>query len=236
MIGREVLALKNNRMKYILAAALLLPLSLFIIHVFAKESEEKVVYITFDDGPTLNTPEIVETLEKYDAKATFFVLEERIVQYPDFIKKIYYSGNALGLHGVSHSEAIYYTPTAPLEEMEKTNKTLKSVLGEGTNLVRVPFGSSYKLTGKQAKILEDSGFVIWDWNVDPRDSVGKIGPEKVMANLRRDLEKCKRKPVILLHDRKSTAKLLPYMLEYLKSDGYTMLPITGVETPVNHLR
>lgn len=226
--------MKNNRIKYIMAAALLLPLMLFLQHVFAKEGE-KVVYITFDDGPTLNTPEIVDTLERYGAKATFFVLEERIVQYPDYIKKIHHSGNSLGLHGVSHSEAIYYTPTSPLEEMEKTDKSLKSVLGEGSRLVRVPFGSSYRLTDEQAKKLMDKGYVIWDWNVDPRDSVGKIIPEKVMGNLRRDLLRCKSTPVILLHDRKSTAKLLPYMLEYLKSEGYTMLPISDKQTAINHL-
>lgn len=226
--------MKNNRIKYIMAATLLLPLMLFLQHVFAKENE-KVVYITFDDGPTLNTPEIVDTLESYGAKATFFVLEERIIQYPDYIKKIHHSGNSLGLHGVSHSEAIYYTPTSPLEEMEKTDKSLKSVLGEGSRLVRVPFGSSYRLTDEQAKNLMDKGYVIWDWNVDPRDSVGKIIPEKVMVNLRRDLLKCKSTPVILLHDRKSTAKLLPYMLEYLRSEGYTMLPISDKQTAINHL-
>jgi len=226
--------MKNNRSRYLFAAALLLPLFLFLQIVFAKE--EKVVYITFDDGPTLNTPQILKTLEEYGAKATFFVLEERIIQYPDYIKQIHHSSNALGLHGVSHSERIYYTPTSPLEEMEKTNSSLKFLLGEGSPLVRVPFGSSYKLTKEQAKNLTDRGYIIWDWNVDPRDSVGKIVPEKVMANLRRDLGKCKGTPVILLHDRKSTAQLLPQMLEYLTEEGYTMLPITGNEIPINHLK
>lgn len=228
--------MKNNRIKYILmAAALMLPLSLFLQHVFANDTD-KVVYITFDDGPTLNTPQIVETLESYGAKATFFVLEERIVQYPDFIKQIHHSGNALGLHGVSHSEAIYYTASSPFEEMEKANKALKAVLGEGSNLVRVPFGSSYRLTMEQAKILGDNGYVIWDWNVDPRDSVGRIIPERVMANLRRDLSKCKGTPVILLHDRKSTAQLLPQILEYLKEEGYSMLPLPENRKPLNQLR
>ena len=226
--------MKHIRINHILAAALLLPLFLFLQHVFAKE-EQKYAYITIDDGPTLNTPDILETLEKYNAKATFFVLEERIVQYPDFIKQIHYSGNALGLHGVSHSDKIYYTPTSPLEEMKKTNVTLKSVLGKGSKLVRVPFGSSYKLTKNQAQNLADNGFIIWDWNVDPRDSVGKIIPEKVMANLKKDLKNCKGTPVILLHDRKSTAQLLPLMLEYLTEEGYTMHPLTDALSPVNHL-
>ncbi len=226
--------MRKNIIKYIwITAALLLPLILFLQYAFAEE--EKICYITFDDGPTLNTPEIIKTLEKYDAKATFFVLEERIVQYPDFIKQIHYSENAIGLHGVSHSEAIYSSPTSPLEEMKKTEKTLKSVLGEGSKLVRVPFGSSYRLNNEMAKNLTDNGYMIWDWNVDPRDSVGMIVPEKVMANLRRDLARCKDVPVILLHDRKSTSKLLPMMLEYLKKEGYKMLPLSELETPVNHL-
>ena len=227
--------MKKYFIKYIwIAAALLLPLMLFLQHVFAAEGE-KIIYITFDDGPTLNTPTIIKTLEEYDAKATFFVLEERISMYPDFIKQIHHSKNAIGLHGVSHSETIYCTPTSPLEEMRKTEKTLKSVLGKGSNLVRVPFGSSYRLTREMAKNLEDNGYIIWDWNVDPRDSVGTIIPEKVMANLKRDLKRCKATPVMLLHDRKSTANLLPMILDYLKNEGYTMLPLNEKEEPINHL-
>lgn len=226
--------MRRNIIKYLwIAAALVLPLMLFLQYALAEE--EKVIYITFDDGPTLNTPEIIKTLEKYGAKATFFVLEERIVMYPDFAKEIYHSGNAIGLHGVSHSEAIYSSPTAPLEEMKKTEESLKNVVGVGSKLVRVPFGSSYRLSGSMAKNLTDNGYIIWDWNVDPRDSVGTIVPEKVMKNLKKDLARCKGTPVILLHDRKSTSKLLPLMLEYLKKEGYKMLPLSELESPVNHL-
>ena len=228
--------MKGNRRGYILAAAaLLLPLMIFLSRVFAKDMG-KVAYITFDDGPTLNTPKIVQTLEKYGAKATFFVLEERIIRYPDFIKQIALGGNSIGLHGVSHSQAIYSTPTSPLEEMEKTNKALKALLGEGSSLVRVPFGSSYRLSALQAQNLQDRGYKIWDWNVDPRDSVGEIIPEKVMANLRRDLRKCKGDAVILLHDRKSTANLLPMVLHYLKEEGYICLPLSDKQKPLNQLR
>ena len=208
-----------------LAIVLVLPLVLFLQYVFAKE-ESKFVYITFDDGPTLNTPEIVKTLDNYGAKATFFVLEERIVMYPEYIKQIVHSGNAVGLHGVSHSEKIYSDETSPLEEMEKTNSALENVTGMRSRLVRVPFGSSYRLTRKQAENLWNNGYIIWDWNVDPRDSVGKIIPEKVIANMKKGLSTCKGTPVILFHDRKSTAKLLPAVLDYLKSEGYTMLPLS----------
>lgn len=220
---------------FVTAAALLLPLMLLLQHVFASEGE-KIVYITFDDGPTLNTPHIVETLNKYNAKATFFVLEERIILYPEFIKQIVHSGNAVGLHGVSHSGAIYATPTSPLEEMKKTNKSLENLIGKGSRLVRVPFGSSYRLTLAQAKHLTDNGFIIWDWNVDPRDSVGTIVPQKVLSNLRKGISSCRETPVILFHDRKSTLNLLPYVLEYLSQEGYTMLPISEKQTPINQVK
>lgn len=231
-----MLDVKNTKCRYILAAAaLLLPLVLFLQHAFAKETE-KIAYITFDDGPTLNTPNIVETLDRYNAKATFFVLEERIVLYPEFIKQIIHSGNAIGLHGVSHSEAIYATETSPLEEMKKTDKALKSLMGEGARLVRVPFGSAYRLTSVQAQYLNDNGYIIWDWNVDPRDSVGTIIPEKVMTNLKRGLSSCEDAPVILFHDRKSTARLLPQVLEYLTQEGYTLAPISEKQTPLTRVR
>lgn len=204
---------------------IILPLVLFLQHVFASE-ESKIAYITFDDGPTLNTPYILETLDNYGAKATFFVLEERIVMYPEYIKQIIHSGSAVGLHGVSHSEQIYSTDTSPLEEMNKANSALENLTGKKSKLVRVPFGSSYRLTKKQAENLWANDYIIWDWNVDPRDSVGKIIPEKVLSNLKKGISGCKGAPVILFHDRKSTAKLLPAVLDYLKSEGYTMLPLS----------
>ncbi len=223
--------MNKRNISYILAFMMILPLLLFLQHVFAKE-EKKAVYITFDDGPTLNTPSILKTLDDYNAKATFFVLEERIVMYPDFIKEIIHSGNVVGLHGVSHSEKIYESPLSPLEEMDKANKALENLTGAKSQLVRVPFGSSYRLTRLQAQKLRENGYIIWDWNVDPRDSVGEIVPERVLSNMRRDLQKCKDTPVILFHDRKSTARLLPLVLEYLTSEGYIMLPISEKQRPV----
>ena len=227
--------MKNKKCRYIIAAAaLLLPLMLFLQHAFAKE-EKKIAYLTFDDGPTLNTPDIVDTLSRYNAKATLFVLEERINLYPDFIKKIVHNGNGIGLHGISHSEAIYENETSPIEEMKKTEKTLRTLLGSGSKLVRVPFGSGYRLTKTQAEHLTDNGYIIWDWNVDPRDSVGKIVPQRVMDNLRRGLSSCDGAPVILLHDRKSTLRMLPMMLEYLIGEGYSLAPISEKQTPITRV-
>lgn len=195
----------------------------------------KIAYITFDDGPTLNTPNIIDTLDKYNAKATFFVLEERIVLYPEYIKQIINSGNAIGLHGVSHSLDIYSTPTSPLKEMERTNKALEALTGKRSALVRVPYGSAGHLTEEQGKYLEENGYKLWDWNVDPRDSVGRIVPDAVFGNMCRGLERCEEIPVILFHDRKSTANLLPAVLKYLSDNGFEMLPLSEKMIPRNSL-
>ena len=224
--------LKNLIILFILFFVLLTAIFL----VSAKDDGKKVAYITFDDGPTLNTPDILKTLEKYNAKATFFVLEERITMYPDFIRQIVAGGNSIGLHGVSHSEAIYQAPNSPLEEMNIANASLEKVTGKTSRLVRVPFGSYYRLTDIQAQKLEESGYLIWDWNVDPRDSVGNIVKERVLANLKKDLRRCKGEPVILFHDRKSTANLLEDALIYLKGEGYELMPLSEKLMPLNQLK
>lgn len=223
--------IKNLIILFILLSVLMFA----IFFASAKDDGKKVAYITFDDGPTLNTPHILETLEKYNARATFFVLEERITMYPDFIRQIVAGGNSIGLHGVSHSEKIYSSSSSPLEEMNKANASLEKITGKKSRLVRVPFGSYYRLTDVQAKILEDNGYLIWDWNVDPRDSVGTIVRERVLSNLKKDLKRCKEEPVILFHDRKSTANLLEDALIYLKSEGYELMPLSEKQTPLNQL-
>ena len=71
------------------------------------KSAGHAVYLTFDDGAGPYTAKLLDVLKKYNAKATFFMLEERIVMYPDYVKEIINKGNAVGLHGISHSEKIY---------------------------------------------------------------------------------------------------------------------------------
>ena len=233
---KGLIALKNHLYFLTLLITVFFLILAIIIYgtVFAKDSTKKA-YITFDDGPTLNTPTIVSILNKHNAKATFFVLEERIIMYPDYIKDILHSGHAIGLHGVSHSPAIYEGEGSPLKEMQKTNSSLKALTGKESHLVRVPFGSSYKLTKAQYQLLCDNGYLLWDWNVDPRDSVGKIYSENVLKNLKRDLAKCTAAPVILFHDRKSTANLIEEVVIYLKDQGYELAPLSEKQTPLNYM-
>lgn len=231
-----MIALKKVNGFFFLITTIAAVFSIAVMLTGANADESpKIAYLTFDDGPTLNTPNIIDTLEKYNAKATFFVLEERILLYPDYIKQIINSGNGIGLHGVSHSLSIYKDDLSPLNEMEKANTALENLTGRRSMLVRVPYGSFGHLSNTQAEKLSEKNYKIWDWNVDPRDSVGTIVPERVLANLRRDMERCTGTPVILLHDRKSTAGLLPSVLDYLTKNGYELLPLSEKQEPLNRV-
>ena len=132
------------------------------------------------------------------------------------------SGHTIGLHGISHDvNVIYSTPSEPLNEMNKENETLYQALGKRTNLIRTPYGSYPYMTYEQYKILSASNYKIWDWTVDPRDSVGSAPSLSAMlSRIRNDL-KGNLTPIILLHDRKSTADNLNAILSFLVSEGYT---------------
>ncbi len=202
---------------FALAAAIIL----FSVIVNSAPAPKKVAYITIDDGPTLNTPNIIETLKRHKAGAAFFVLKDRIETYPDYIKMMECGGFTIGLHGVSHNGNIYAAPTSPLNEMNETNEALYKLLGRRSMVVRTPFGSKPNLTDRQRELLETAGYKIFDWNVDPRDSIGKIvDKEAVLRNLKKGLEDAGPTAVILLHDRKSTADNLERILTLIEEAGY----------------
>ncbi len=203
---------------------------LFSASIAGTAPQKKVAYITIDDGPTLNTPRIMDALKRHNAGAVFFVLKDRIEAYPDYIRMMEYEGFAIGLHGESHSIDIYSEPTRPLLEMNRTNEALYSLLGRKSDLVRTPYGSRGNLSQRQRQLLETSGFKIIDWNVDPRDSVGKvIDKDQVLRNLKAGLDSAGTPAIVLLHDRKSTADNMDQLLSLIEAAGYTMETLTGDE-------
>lgn len=185
--------------------------------------KNKVAYVTFDDGPTLNTPKILDCLRSHNAGATFFVLKDRIELYPDFIKRMDAEGFAIGLHGVSHSTEIYATATGPLNEMNETGDALFRLIGRRSSIVRTPYGSKPNLSDRQRQLLETAGYKIYDWNVDPRDSIGAVVDKgAVLRNLKEGLKKAGDTAVVLLHDRKSTTDALDEILSIIEAEGYEL--------------
>ncbi|MGL6175017.1 MAG: polysaccharide deacetylase family protein [Cellulosilyticaceae bacterium] len=187
----------------------------------------RVVYLTFDDGPNDYTLKILEILDQYNMKATFFMLDDRMKARPEVVEKVLEKGHAIGLHGVSHEKDIFYTGlNTPLNEMNKANATLEEITGKRSALVRMPYGSVPYLTNGQYNNLVNYGYRIWDWHVDSRDWASKEPYTPYNSVVNQLKETTEDMPVVLFHDRKNTIAVLEMVVEWMNESGYTSECIT----------
>jgi peptidoglycan-N-acetylglucosamine deacetylase len=197
------------------------------------KNENKSVYITFDDGPNENTLKILDLLEKHNMKATFFLLNDKINLYPNIVSKILSEGHSVGLHGKSHEVTVFYAnELSALDEINITRNTLKESLGYDTVLVRVPYGSKPHLTDEQYNNLINSGYKIWDWNIDSTDTHPNANTNSVVSNTLNQL-KSKKSSVVLFHDKQVTVNALSSILNYLKENNYESKTIDQNQPPMN---
>lgn len=196
---------------------------------------KKVVYLTFDDGPsTTVTPYVLNTLKRENVQATFFVLGESIDKSDEaknILKRQVNEGHAIGNHTYSHNYDYLYpngiiSTTNFINDIEKTNKSLKNVLGNdfSTRVIRFPGGyTSWKDLNNTAEYLRSRGYYFIEWNSLSKDSEGgsKSAPE--LINEIKQSVQGREKAVILMHDnygKEETAKALPEIIQYLKQQGY----------------
>lgn len=195
--------------------------------------DSKVLYLTFDDGPSEYTGKLLDILEKYHMKATFFLLDEEMKRNPEMVKRIVDEGHAVGVHGVTHEKNSFYCGTlGPLKEMEQANATLEQIIGRKTNLARTPYGSSPYLTKKQEEALTEHEYVIWDWNIDSKDWCYR-NPYKTFQATTKMIQKSEKEPkVILFHDIKYVVETMTIFLDWMQQHHYTSEPITLEIKPV----
>lgn len=190
----------------------------------SKKANRKVVYLTFDDGPSSATNDILITLQEHQAKATFFMLSPHMQERPDVVKRIVEEGHSVGLHGVTHDvNQFYHSKQTVLGEMNEAQKVLESITGIHSVLIRTPYGSVPYLVKPFRKALNAQGYQVWDWNMDSRDWDLKDGKyvESVIDQIQQ-FEGNGATPVVLLHDQANTAKYLPKLLGYLTKQGFQM--------------
>ncbi|MDT3427115.1 peptidoglycan/xylan/chitin deacetylase (PgdA/CDA1 family) [Paenibacillus forsythiae] len=197
----------------------------------------KIVYLTFDDGPSATTGRLLDILDKHGAKATFFMLGPNIERYPGVVKRMAKSGHGLGLHGVTHVKSKFYaSPAAALKEMNQDNADLKAVTGRSTKLIRTPYGSKPYFTKAYRDKVLGGGYRLWDWNVDSLDWKYKSASDLIYNNVVSQVNKMDKhgvRPIILMHDQKATLQVLPRILNYLHKKGYQYEIITSDLQPVN---
>lgn len=188
---------------------------------------EKVVYLTFDDGPSENTGKIMDILDKYDAKATFFITGSNESCRP-MIKKAYDKGHTIGLHTYSHKyEEVYASEEAYFSDLEKVGKVAEEQIGYVPCFIRFPGGSSNAVSqkyspGLMTKLTQDvqeKGYQYYDWNIDSGDGTG-CGKDEIIS---RSVTDRYGHVMILLHDSQSkteTVEALPAIMDYYKGQGY----------------
>lgn len=193
-------------------------------------SEKKVLYLTFDDGPSVITDELLDILKFCNVKATFFVVGKEIVGREDMLKRICREGHSIGLHTYSHNlHRIYKNQDAFVNEMIETSKLVKMITGCSTNIIRFPGGSSKHLTKAMLEKLHTNNFKVYDWNSSLEDGVC---PNMSVNQLVKNSKKYKHgnsRIFLLMHcnsNNRNTIKALPQIIEYYKNMGYSIEPIT----------
>lgn len=206
----------------------------------------KSVFLTFDDGPSENTEEILKILKDEGVHATFFVLGSQLEKSDknrELLKKEIEEGNAIANHSYSHNYSTLYpgnsvNPTKFMEEFNKTNGLMKNILGEDfdSRVLRMPGGYISRKYYKDPHLKEldkdfsEKNIVSIDWDAETGDATGRRYTVQQMVNNVAEYAKTEKHMVLLMHDagaKKQTVKALPSIIEYLKGEGYEFKVISN---------
>ena len=197
------------------------------------EEDEKVVYLTFDDGPSQNTAKVLEILNQYNCKASFFItgMDE---PYRKYIKIAHDQGHTIGLHTYTHKYSkVYASVDAYFDDLDKVGAVAKEYLGYVPKYIRFPGGSSNTISRKYkkgimselTKKVEEKGYIYYDWNAENGDGFSNISKKEM---LRRATLCDDTKIMLLMHDagaKKATVEILPEVIEYYQKKGYVFKAI-----------
>jgi len=208
------------------------------------KSSDKKVYLTFDDGPSSNTDQILDILKDYDVKATFFVVGKTDERSVKAYQRIVEEGHTLAMHSYSHKyDEIYESKEAFARDLNSLQEYLYETTGVWPRIYRFPGGSSNTVSKvdmqELIEYLTDIGITYFDWNVASGDAVSRTLPaETIVNNCLSGIEKQK-ESVILMHDasnKGTTIEALPQIIEAIQEQGDAeLLPITDETVPVQHI-
>lgn len=208
------------------------------------KSGDKVVYLTFDDGPhKKNTERILKILDDYGVKATFFVIGNRVSVYPDQLKAVRDAGHAIGCHSYDHVYKTLTTPDGVKTEIADWESAAKKALGEvpSEKLFRFPGGSPTKDTAGCKAAVAELGYTGYDWNcLDndclirkcPKDTDVEEWMKQSFISTYKYGSSLKNAPLIVLaHETyDETVDILGWMIEYLQNEGYTFGTLDTLES------
>lgn len=203
----------------------------------------KVCYLTFDDGPSHNTLKILDILNRYGIKATFFVINTSDIAY---VKNIYDAGHTVGLHSASHTYSdIYRSTDAFFADLDKISGIVESIIGVKPNITRFPGGSSNTVSkhyckgimSSLSKMVPERGYHYFDWNVSSQDASGnKVSYTKIVNSVLNAADG-KNSICVLMHDsaeKTTTVDALPFIIDGLIAKGFSFAPLTEQSYGYHH--
>ena len=211
--------------------------------IIKDKSNKKIVYLTFDDGPSQNTDRILKILKKYNAKATFFVTGCH-QEYNQYIIEAYKQGHTIGLHSYLHEyQDIYSSKDAYFKDLKKIKQMVKQLIGIQVHYIRFPGGSSNRISknychGIMSQLTREvikQGYQYYDWNGDTTDASGNHIPTATI--IKQATSETHQNIVLLAHDtdaKDTTVAALPSIIQYYKEKGYQFLGIDDESYYVHH--
>ncbi len=202
----------------------------------ADTTESGICYLTFDDGPSDNTLKILDILDTYGIKATFFVVGTAKTQYmPQIVNR----GHAIGLHSTTHKyDVIYKDVNSYLGDIQQISDIVYNATGVRSNIMRFPGGSSNMVSAQYCPgIMTDLtvrmpslGYSYYDWNVTSGDANAALVPAQTIVNNVLNSAKGKKSICVLMHDtsaKTTTVEALPAIIEGLDALGFRFAPLTA---------
>ncbi|MGY3704263.1 polysaccharide deacetylase family protein [Vagococcus martis] len=215
-LNKEVSGLKNDKLRQVYASQLSVLQKEVIKNDPTILNDDKKVALTFDDGPNnTSSIQILNTLKKYNIKATFFMLGTMVDNYPDVVKKIHEAGHDIGNHTYDHKDLTKLDEASIKQEIESTNQRIEKITGERPTLLRPPYGAYNERVTKV-----EPNMTIALWNIDTLDWKTH-NATAILGEVKKELQP---HSIVLMHDiHQDSADSLENVIKFLKSQDYTFV-------------
>ncbi len=194
----------------------------------AATTGEKTLFLTFDDGPSEFTTDVLGVLSSYGVPATFFVLGERAASMPEVARSIVDAGHGLAMHGWSHTAFTELDPEVLAKDLGRTEALLRELSGTECRDIRPPYGL---YDGELISTLHGRGLVTWLWTADPRDFAADATADRIASKVLLSLTPG---GIVLLHDgggnRSQTVRALPRIIEGALARGFRFATLDEART------
>jgi peptidoglycan/xylan/chitin deacetylase (PgdA/CDA1 family) len=186
------------------------------------QTQQRVVALTFDDGPhPVQTPRLLDLLKERGIRATFYLIGRLVEQYPDITRRIIAEGHEIGNHTWSHPSLTSVSSASVASEIQKTNDAIRKVTGTTPQTMRPPYGATNAAINR--RMNDEFNLRVIMWSVDPQDwkfrDAGRISSHI--------LQNTKPGDIILAHDiHASTVAAMPRTLDSLRAQGYRFVTVS----------